>query len=71
MSCACESKAKNEPATTDSMMSAMASAAALGGGPKFGAEGANVGRIMALSEKSRPVHTKTQQVRKWGSSLLW
>ena len=53
MSLACEGKTKNEP-----MMSPSLGSASLNGGSKFGVEGANVNRMLALSEKSRPINAK-------------
>lgn len=54
MSLSCEGKAKNEPA----ILSPGLSSGPLGAGPKFGAEGVNINRMLALSEKSRTVNAK-------------
>ncbi|XP_067932600.1 rap guanine nucleotide exchange factor 2-like isoform X2 [Watersipora subatra] len=59
MSIQCEGKAKNEPA----MMSPSLTANTLNGGPKFGVQGMNVNRMLALSEKSRTVNTKVPAQR--------
>lgn len=60
MSIACESKAKSELNSSGSMLGGMSPGLS---GPKFGAEGVNVSRLMALSEKTRSVPIKGQQVR--------
>lgn len=57
MSLSCEGKAKNEPPMMSPSLGST-TGGSLNGGPKFGAEGVNINRILALSEKSRPVNSK-------------
>lgn len=59
MSIACEGKAKNEVSSSGSMISAMSPTLS---GPRLGAEGQNINRLMALSEKSRTVNSKQNTV---------
>jgi len=55
MSLSCEGKSKTEPS--------MPSPSMVDGGPKFGVAGANVNRMLALSEKSRTVNTSKPQAQ--------